>query len=74
MDQLKKTCTPLTGIIYIDTPAEVCAERIKGRIELEKYQSSWIASINDKITPIIKTCSMRDVEHFINNVILCGEI
>lgn len=57
IEQLKKTSTPLSGIIFLDTPAEVCAERIRGRNrdgeegiplqylqELQRYQTSWISS------------------------------
>lgn len=85
VDQLKKSSTPLSGIIYIDTPAEVCAERIRGRNregeegipleylqELQKYQSAWIDGVDEKeedSTPIVRTCSMEEVETFINNIL-----
>jgi deoxyadenosine/deoxycytidine kinase len=84
IEQLKKSSTPLSGIIYIDTPAEVCAERIKGRNrdgeegiplqylhELQRYQSSWIDAVDENVnpTPIVRTCSMEDVENFVNSII-----
>ena len=84
IQQLKKTSTPLSGIIYIDTSAEVCADRIKGRNregeegiplqylqDLQRYQSSWIDSTEkmQEPTPIVRTCSMEKVEEFVNNIL-----
>lgn len=84
IEQLKKTSTPLSGIIYIDTPADVCADRIKGRNregeedipleylnELQRYQSSWIDAVDDEQepTPIVRTCSMEEVENFVNSIL-----
>jgi deoxyadenosine/deoxycytidine kinase len=85
IEQLKRTSTPLSGIIYIDTPAEVCADRIRGRNrdgeegiplqylhELQKYQSSWIDSTHESQdpTPIVRTCCMEEVEAFVINLLL----
>jgi deoxycitidine kinase len=55
-DYIKDTSTPLTGIVYVSTPPDICAERIKerGRVgedkispdylaNLDKYQRTWLA-------------------------------
>lgn len=81
VNQLKKTSTPLSGVIYIDTPATICADRIKGRNRdgeegipleylhsLQKYQSSWIQDLDDPV-PIVRTCTVHDVEAFIGNIV-----
>jgi deoxyadenosine/deoxycytidine kinase len=54
-DYIKQLSSPLTGIVYVHTPPEICAERIKirGRIgedsismeylqNLHKYQKNWL--------------------------------
>jgi deoxycitidine kinase/deoxyguanosine kinase len=80
LDQLKLTSTPLSGVILIDTPANVCYERIKGRNregeesipmeyldELHRYQSRWVESID---LPCAKITSIKDVETFIKTLLL----
>ena len=54
---IKETSTPLTGIVYVNTPPTICAERIiqRGRTgedkisaeylaNLDKYQRAWLAN------------------------------
>ena len=84
IQQLKKSSTPLSGIIYLDTPADVCADRIRGRNregeegiplqylqDLQRYQSAWIESCEniEDPTPIVRTSSAEDIENFVNKIV-----
>ena len=57
---LKETATPLSAVVYIDTPPVVCDERIKGRSrsgeagiplpyleKLTSFQNNWIDTLCD---------------------------
>jgi deoxycitidine kinase/deoxyguanosine kinase len=79
-DYLKNCSTPLSAIVHVDTPPDVCAKRIVGRGRkgeedipiqylktLEKYQSVWV---NSGTVPYVHV-SVDDVEKvssFINNL------
>lgn len=69
--QLKKSCTPLSAIVHVDTTPEVCSQRIKKRgrdgegdipleylVSLDKYQSQWV---NAGEVPFMRT-KLTDVE------------
>lgn len=73
--ELEKTCTPLAGIVLVDTPPQVCSERIVKRsregedgIPLEYlenlhcFQSKWIENID---IPCRKTCTKEGIEEFV---------
>ncbi len=62
-DYIKDMSTPLTGIVYVNTPPDICADRIKQRgrsgeekigssylENLDKYQRGWLS--NEKV-PIL---------------------
>ncbi len=62
-DYIKDMSTPLTGIVYVSTPPDICADRIKERgrsgeenisgaylQNLDKYQRTWLA---DEKVPIL---------------------
>lgn len=68
-EQLKRTATvSLSGVILVDTPANICADRIKGRgrdgeegiplhylEDLHHYQEMWISSLtscDENSTPV----------------------
>jgi deoxyadenosine/deoxycytidine kinase len=71
--------TPLSGVILVDTDADTCADRIKGRNrdgeegipldylrELHSYQDRWLNSIN---APCQRTCSVEDIEQFVSGIL-----
>jgi len=64
-DYIKDMSTPLTGIIYVSTPPDICAERIKERgrvgedkispaylVNLDKYQREWLAK-EEKVSMLL---------------------
>lgn len=71
--------TPLSGVILVDTDADTCASRIKGRNrdgeegipleylrELHSYQDRWLSSIQ---APCQRTCSVEDIEKFVEGLL-----
>ncbi len=76
---VKNNSTPLSAIIYVDTPPNVCSERIAKRNrngesniplsylqKLEKFQSSWIDSTN---VPIVRATKLNQASEFVTNLI-----
>mmetsp|Transcript_659 Transcript_659/g.1104 ORF Transcript_659/g.1104 Transcript_659/m.1104 type:complete len:330 (-) Transcript_659:252-1241(-) len=79
IQQLQKTSTALAGVILVDAPASVCADRIKGRNrdgeegiplgyleELETYQSRWIDTLQ---VPCTRTTTVQDIEAFVADLL-----
>jgi deoxyadenosine/deoxycytidine kinase len=80
---VKEQSYPLTGIIYVSTPPQICKERIveRGRkgedtipIEylqnLDKYQKSWLYGEGDSSVPITeyKNYGREDTQSTLNDV------
>jgi deoxyadenosine/deoxycytidine kinase len=72
LSELEKTCTPLSGIVLVDTPPLVCSERIKKRSRegedgiplaylehLDTFQRRWLDNID---IPCEKTCTQEGIE------------
>ncbi len=77
--EVEKNCTPLSGIVYVDTCPTTCVDRIKGRSrdgeegipltyleKLDEFQSRWL---NDIKVPIVRTCTVEGVERFVNEML-----
>jgi deoxyadenosine/deoxycytidine kinase len=75
LTELEKTCTPLSGIVLVDTPPTVCSDRIKHRSRegeegiplaylenLDTFQSRWLDNID---IPCQKTCTQEGIEKFV---------
>jgi deoxyadenosine/deoxycytidine kinase len=45
---IKETSTPLTGIVYVNTPPDICAERItqRGRVGEDKISAEYLANLD----------------------------
>ena len=72
--------TPLAALIFVDTPPDVCAERIKHRNrdgeegipmaylqQLEEYQSRWIDNAG---IPCIRTTSPDEIAEFVEKLVV----
>lgn len=75
LTELEKTCTPLTGIVLVDTSPQVCAERIKKRSRegedgiplaylehLDAFQTRWLDNID---IPCQKASTQEGIETFV---------
>jgi len=80
LSHLKKAATPVTAIIHVDTPPDVCFDRIKIRsrsgeesipldylISLDNYQCKWVDGVK---IPVHKTgeFGVEEVEKFITQI------
>ena len=76
LSELEKTCTPLSGVVWVDTPPEVCSDRIKKRSRdgeegiplaylenLHIFQSRWLNSID---IPCRRTLTVEGIEQFVD--------
>ena len=81
LEHLQRRSTPVAGVILVDTDADTCAQRIKGRNrdgeegiplsylqELHTYQDKWMASIEGSI-PCTRTTSLQDIEQFVERLL-----
>lgn len=72
--------TPLSALIFVDTPPEVCADRIKCRNrdgedgipmayleQLEDYQSRWINSAD---IPCLRTTCPEEIAEFVEGLVV----
>lgn len=81
LNQLRTTATPLSAIIYLNTPPLLCKERIKIRgrtgedaisldylTSLDSYQNTWVTNAN---IPKLSTdgTDYREIENFILNLL-----
>ena len=77
---LKETATPLSAIVYIDTDAATCAQRIKGRgrngeegipldylHKLNLFQNKWIDSLTTEVNSTVKSNVQMNYEEHNDN-------
>lgn len=82
LNQLKSTATPLSAIVHVNTPPEICLERIRTRDRsgeqaisldylraLNRYQCDWIENTSVKIHTTDLT-NVQNVEDFISSLIV----
>jgi len=77
--ELEKTCTPLSGIVLVDTAPQTCVNRIKNRNRegeegiplsylelLNTFQNRWLDNID---IPCKKTSTQEGIEEFVADIL-----
>lgn len=78
---IQSTASALSGIIYLSTPPDICAERItqRGREEestipieylqnLDKYHKAWLHNEEANKSPLLCQVNQGDVQHAVDDV------